>query len=85
MESDMRFQIKRLNHEGLADFRSLVNLFNMVFEEEPRIGSDNHLRRLLSRAEFIVLVALTEDEVAGGLTAYELSTYYSDSSFGTNH
>ena len=76
----MRFQIKRLNHEGLADFRSLVNLFNLVFEEEPRIGSDNHLRRLLSREEFIVLVALTENEVAGGLTAYELSTYYSDSS-----
>jgi len=80
MELEPRFQIKRLTKEGLADFAALVNLFNIVFEEEPRIGSDNHLRQLLNRADFVVLAALMENEVVGGLTAYELPLYYSDSS-----
>ena len=80
MESDRMFQIKRLTKGDLADFRSLVNLFNIVFEEEPKIGSENHLRKLLSREDFIVLAAFTKHEVVGGLTAYELPMYYSDSS-----
>jgi aminoglycoside 3-N-acetyltransferase I len=80
MELSMKFQIKRLTEEHLAEFAALVNLFNLVFEEEPKIGSENHLRQLLRRKDFIVLAALTENEVVGGLTAYELPLYYSDSS-----
>ena len=80
MESDKRFQIKHLTQEHLADFQSLVNLFNMVFEEESKIGSETHLLKLLSNKDFIALAALTENEVVGGLTAYELPMYYSDSS-----
>ena len=74
------FQIKHLTQEHLADFQSLVNLFNMVFEEESKIGSETHLLKLLSNKDFIALAALTENEVVGGLTAYELPMYYSDSS-----
>lgn len=74
------FQIKHLTKEHLVDFQSLVNLFNMVFEEESKIGSETHLLKLLSNKDFIVLAALTENEVVGGLTAYELHMYYSDSS-----
>jgi aminoglycoside 3-N-acetyltransferase I len=74
------FQIKHLTKEHLADFQSLVNLFNMVFEEESKIGSETHLLKLLSNKDFIALAALTENEVVGGLTAYELHMYYSDSS-----
>ena len=79
MESDRMFQIKRLNKEELTEFRSLIHVFNAVFEEEPKIGSENHLRKLLSREDFIVLAAFRENEVVGGLTAYELPMYYSDS------
>ena len=74
------FQIKRLTKEHLADFQSLVNLFNTVFEEESKIGSETHLLKLLSSRNFISLAALAENEVVGGLTAYELPMYYSDSS-----
>jgi len=74
------FQIKHLTKEHLADFHALVNLFNMVFEEESKIGSKTHLLKLLSSKNFIALAALTENEVVGGLTAYELPMYYSDSS-----
>jgi aminoglycoside 3-N-acetyltransferase I len=81
MNSDQTpFQIKRLTKEHLADFQSLVNLFNLVFEEALKIGSEIHLLNLLSRENFIALAALTENEVVGGLTAYELPMYYSDSS-----
>ena len=74
------FQIKHLTKEHLADFHALVNLFNMVFEEESKIGSKTYLLTLLSSKNFIALAALTENEVVGGLTAYELPMYYSDSS-----
>jgi aminoglycoside 3-N-acetyltransferase I len=74
------FQIEYLTKELVADFEALVNLFNMVFEEESKIGSEVHLLNLLSRENFIALAALTENEVVGGLTAYELPMYYSDSS-----
>jgi aminoglycoside 3-N-acetyltransferase I len=74
------FQIKRLTKEDLADFHALVNLFNMVFEEESKIGSETHLLKLLGNESFIALAALAENEVVGGLTAYELPMYYSDSS-----
>ena len=81
MKPDTRsFQIKRLTKEHLADFQALVNLFNMVFEEESKIGSETHLLKLLNSKNFIALAALTENEVVGGLTAYELPMYHSDSS-----
>jgi len=81
MNSDrIPFQIKRLTKEHLADFQALVNLFNLVFEEESNIGSATHLLKLLSSENFIVLAAFAENEVVGGLTAYELPMYYSDSS-----
>ena len=74
------FQIKRLTKEHLADFQALVNLFNTVFEEASKIGSETHLLKLLGNENFIALAALAENEVMGGLTAYELPMYYSDSS-----
>ena len=74
------FRIKRLAKEQLADFQALVHLFNEVFEEESKIGSEDHLLKLLSSENFIALVAFAENEVVGGLTAYELPMYYSDAS-----
>ncbi len=56
-------------------------MFNVVFEEEyPTIGSEANSQRLLDDDRFIVLVALADNEVVGGLTAYELQKYYSDTS-----
>src|SRR4026209_1719560 len=76
----MSIEIKRLTKEDLSDFTSLINLFNLVFEEESKIGSEANSLRLLNNDGFIAIVAIAENEVVGGLTAYELPMYYSDSS-----
>jgi aminoglycoside 3-N-acetyltransferase I len=71
------FEIKQLDESDLPLFKSLVDLFNLVFEEDPsNRGSDAHLSGLLGNRQFMALVALAENEVAGGLTAYELPLYY---------
>lgn len=76
----MSIKIKLLTKEDLTEFISLVNLFNTVFEEESKIGSEANLLDLLKNKSFIALVAIDEDKVVGGLTAYELPMYYSNSS-----
>jgi aminoglycoside 3-N-acetyltransferase I len=73
-----KFEIKQLTKEDLSTFISLIDLFNMVFEEEPKIRSEAHLLKLLSRNDFIAIAAISENEVLGGLTAYELQMYYSE-------
>jgi aminoglycoside 3-N-acetyltransferase I len=79
--TDKIFEVKRLAKQDLADFKSLVNLFNTVFEEaETNIQSDTNLNKLLNNDNFIALAAISESEVVGGLTAYELPMYYSKSS-----
>lgn len=75
------FEINRLTKEDLAAFRLVINLFNIVFEEaDSMTGSESNLVALLSNSSFIALAALAENEVVGGLTAYELPMYYSDHS-----
>ena len=76
----MSIEIKHLSKENIAEFTSLIHLFNMVFEEESKIGSKANSLRLLNNNAFVALVAVDGDKVVGGLTAYELPMYYSDSS-----
>lgn len=74
-------EIKRLTEPELSTFKLLIDLFNNVFEEDrSHLGSDINLSKLLGHKHFIAIVALSENEVLGGLTAYELPMYYSDSS-----
>ena len=74
----LHVEIKRLTKENVLIFKSLVHLFNTVFEEdESNIGNEKHLSDLLGNNHFIALVALHGGEVVGGLTAYELPLYYS--------
>ena len=74
-------EINRLNESDLQFFKSLIDLFNIVFEEDrSNIGNDANLSGLLGNAQFIVMAALAEQEVIGGLTAYELPMYYADHS-----
>jgi len=82
MKQDIKnFEIKQLAKDDVSAFTSLINLFNVVFEEEnPSIGSEANLLRLLSNKQFVAIVALAENEVVGGLTAYELPMYYADRS-----
>ena len=74
-------EIRRLHESDLPFFKSLIDLFNIVFEEDrSNIGSDATLAGLLGKSHFIAMAALAEQEVVGGLTAYELPLYYADHS-----
>src|SRR6187551_2454177 len=74
-------EIRRLGKQDINVFQELLQLFHDVFEMEETITSDaSYLATLLEKEEFIVYVALSGNEVVGGLTAYELPMYYSKGS-----
>lgn len=74
-------EIRQLTKADLRIFQSLVELFELVFEEPVRAArSDAHSFKLLGDPRFVAIVAIIENKVIGGLTAYELPMVYSESS-----
>lgn len=74
----MPVEIKKLGHYDLNYFKDLIRVFEDVFEMEKfTIPDDDYLQQLLEKDSFLVFVALSEDKVVGGLTAYILPQYYS--------
>ncbi len=68
--------IKKLNHNEVSDFRSLVEIFTDVFEAEEAISDNEHLSTLLANPDFLVFVVKKNQKVLGGLTLYVLHSYY---------
>ncbi|NBA88375.1 GNAT family N-acetyltransferase [Emticicia sp. CRIBPO] len=74
-------QIKHLGPEDLPLFQKLIRVFHEVFDlNESEIPEEPYLENLLQKDSFVAFAALVDQEVAGGLTAYELPEYYSASS-----
>ena len=74
-----KLEVRQLTQADLTGFSLLIRLFNTVFEaDEAAIGSETTLSKLLSNNNFIAIAAFYENELVGGLTAYELPMYYSD-------
>ena len=72
-------EILKLNERDLNRFIELIELFGDVFEmKEFKKSSDEYLKNLLCKKDFMVFVAVRENHVIGGLTAYSLDQYYSD-------
>ena len=72
---------KKLSSGDEAQFATLIQLFNVVFETaNPAPINNNQLLKLLSNSAFISFVAIDNNEIVGGLTAYELPSYYSEQS-----
>lgn len=69
-------EIKKLHSDGLADFKSLIEIFKEVFENDEPIANDEQLGKLLTNSDFLVFVVLLNNEVVGGLTIYTLHRYY---------
>ncbi len=66
-----------LGKDNLDEFIALIRVFEAVFEMENfTIPDDNHLCSVLSRPEFMAMVALDGSTVIGGLTGYVLHQYY---------
>ena len=73
----MKVSIHKLTIGELNLFKKLISVFEEVFEMENfRIPSDEHLRKLLAKQDFMVFVASYEKKIIGGLTVYTLEQYY---------
>jgi len=69
---------KKLTKDDYNYFSDLIGLFEDVFEMHNfKMPEEKYLRKLLSKENFFVFVALLENKVIGGLTAYTLDQYYS--------
>jgi aminoglycoside 3-N-acetyltransferase I len=74
-------KIKRLDKEDVSIFHKLIKLFNEVFEMQSFTSTNElYLKELLKKNEFIAFAIIHENEIIGGLTAYELPLYYSEAS-----
>jgi ribosomal protein S18 acetylase RimI-like enzyme len=71
-------KIVKLAADDLDKFIQLIKLFEDVFAMENfEMPDKEHLEQLLTKSDFFVFVALENNEVIGGLTAYTLVQYYS--------
>ncbi|MDV6237170.1 GNAT family N-acetyltransferase [Leptospira ellisii] len=73
-------EVRRLNAGEIERFAELIGLFETVFEMENFIPpSKGYLGKLLAREDFLAFVAVSSGKIRGGLTAYTLCQYYSES------
>ena len=72
----MHFTIKKLDQYNI-NFAKQLFLFFQIDDSiaEPVIPSDEYIKALLLKNDFHVVVALQNDILIGGLTAYELEMY----------
>jgi len=74
----MEIEIKILSPENLEEFNQLLTIFDLVFEYEPYTRPEvMHLEKLLKSKSFYAIVALLNDKMIAGLTAYNLEQYHS--------
>ena len=74
-------RIRKLDEGDVQIFQTLLDLFAHVFEtDKNKAPGKAHLEKLLQDSKFVVFVAIYGNEIAGGLTAYELVDYYSEGS-----
>jgi aminoglycoside 3-N-acetyltransferase I len=75
----MQYQIQKLDGSDISLIQQLLILFKRVFDEGDINISDlpdkRYLESLLVKNGFCAFVALADDKVVGGLTAYELDMY----------
>lgn len=69
-------EIKKLSSDCLTEFKSLIEIFRVVFENEEPAASEELLKKLLSNSDFLVFVVLSNNKVVGGLTIYVIHRYF---------
>jgi len=74
----MNVEIKKLHTSDITLFLALIRLFEDVFEMQNfKMPDEKYLQELLHQDGFYVFVAMIDNQVVGGLTAYTLQQYYS--------
>lgn len=68
--------VRQLGSGDRALLRQLMDVFGDAFEDRATYGaappSDSYFEKLLARDSFIALIALHDEKVVGGITAYDL-------------
>ena len=79
MDCKAAYSISLLSNNDVDRMKSLLSVFGDAFDEVDTYCQaqppTDYLQRLLSKDDFIVLVALKQGEVVGGLVAYELQKF----------
>ncbi|MFT3924478.1 MAG: AAC(3)-I family aminoglycoside N-acetyltransferase [Myxococcales bacterium] len=79
MSSNSTYTIRRLVARDTELVHGMLTMFGEAFEDVESYGkarpSAAYLDRLLAGESFMALVALKDDEVVGGLAAYELRKF----------
>jgi GNAT superfamily N-acetyltransferase len=71
----MTFSLQKLGPAEMAEARQLFEMWRREDNVQKPAPSDPALLQLLARSDFHVVTALSEGEVVGGLTAYQLPMY----------
>ncbi len=75
----MNFEIKQVTSRDHHLMNDLLDLFGEAFEEpeiyDGKRPDDVYMQKLLNNDAFIALVALKQNNVIGGLVAYELRKF----------
>jgi aminoglycoside 3-N-acetyltransferase I len=76
---DMDYRIARITPENTGLMYALLQTFGEAFNDMETYGSnrpsEGYLRRLLGNSQFIALAALKDEQLVGGLAAYELMKF----------
>ncbi|MEO1573977.1 MAG: AAC(3)-I family aminoglycoside N-acetyltransferase [Pseudomonadota bacterium] len=71
--------VVRLGPDDVSAMRALLTVLGTAFEDLPRYRSqppgDDYLKKQLARPSVVVLCALEDDAVVGGLIAYDLPKF----------
>lgn len=78
----MNYTYRHLSTADVPILKSLLRVFGEAFDDidayQGAVPDDGYLLNLLAKPHFIVVVAMTDDEVVGGLAAYELDKFEQD-------
>ncbi len=75
----MDYIVKQLTTSDISELKELLKVYGEAFEDMPpyqnAVPSDAYLTSLLSKPDFITLVATHEEKIIGGLAAYVLEKF----------
>ena len=78
----MRYTYKQLSGADVGLLKELLKVFGEAFNDvdayRSAVPSDAYLKALLSKPHVIIFAAFNENEVVGGLAAYELEKFEQD-------
>jgi aminoglycoside 3-N-acetyltransferase I len=82
MANSLSYSYRQVTSADISLLKDLLRVFGAAFGEmevyQGSVPSDDYLTWLLSKQHFIAVVAMSGEEVIGGLAAYELDKFEQD-------